>query len=140
MVQQRQEPWLVGRGVGRGRAMAQPPGFRGPVTTASLPGQQNPGGLAQPWMPGPAIPEDEEDVLDPTDPATLVAAVVHSSSISPAISSPASTYRRHPTSYASYIATPDIGWATQTPSEPLELDPESSDSPALGAGLPAAGL
>lgn len=51
---------FLGRGMGRGRALAPPPGLQG----LSLSGQRLPGSLSRPWMAGPPIPEDE-DVTTP---------------------------------------------------------------------------
>jgi len=46
---------MSSHGIGRGRAMAPPPGLH------KASDQRRPGGLSVPWIPGPPIPEDEED-------------------------------------------------------------------------------
>jgi hypothetical protein len=45
-----------GMGVGRGKALAPPPGLQAMNLGAS---QRSPGTLSRPWMPGPPIPEEE---------------------------------------------------------------------------------
>ncbi|CAK8996615.1 1-alkyl-2-acetylglycerophosphocholine esterase [Durusdinium trenchii] len=52
---------FLGRGMGRGRALAPPPGLQGLQLSGS---QRLPGSLSRPWMAGPPIPEDE-DVTTP---------------------------------------------------------------------------
>jgi len=48
---------LHGRGMGRGRALAPPPGLQGLQLSGS---QRMPATLSRPWMAGPPIPEDED--------------------------------------------------------------------------------
>jgi len=61
---EQQGPWIGmhGRGVGRGRALAPPPGLQGLQFQRS---DKIPGGLSQPWIPGPPIPEDEDESCTP---------------------------------------------------------------------------
>lgn len=56
---QQQDPFpgMHGRGVGRGKALAPPPGLQGLQLSSN---QRLPGSLSRPWMPGPPIPEDED--------------------------------------------------------------------------------
>lgn len=57
-LQQDPSPGMHGRGVGRGKALAPPPGLQGLQLNNS--NQRLPGSLSRPWMPGPPIPEDED--------------------------------------------------------------------------------
>eukprot|EP00928_Gymnodinium_smaydae_P034973 TRINITY_DN2467_c0_g4_i1.p1 TRINITY_DN2467_c0_g4~~TRINITY_DN2467_c0_g4_i1.p1 ORF type:complete len:618 (+),score=107.26 TRINITY_DN2467_c0_g4_i1:112-1854(+) len=137
---------------GRGRALAPPPGLRGP------PSLKMAGGLSQPWMPGPAaIPEDDEDREVPQradDDSVLGGAwlPLELTTLDPAHVRPgAGTSVDCASSYwsASYVATPVMGWA-KTPSSPGGLgtpleclgvppsrsDIASNDSPQLAPSIP----
>ncbi|CAJ1419354.1 unnamed protein product [Effrenium voratum] len=48
---------MLGRGMGRGRALAPPPGLQGLHLSGN---QRMPASLSRPWMAGPPIPEDED--------------------------------------------------------------------------------
>lgn len=55
----------AGRGMGRGRSLAPPPGLQGQTVQRGA-SQRAPGGLSQAWAPIPEIDdEDEEDASDP---------------------------------------------------------------------------
>eukprot|EP00930_Biecheleria_cincta_P058935 TRINITY_DN44712_c0_g1_i1.p1 TRINITY_DN44712_c0_g1~~TRINITY_DN44712_c0_g1_i1.p1 ORF type:complete len:545 (-),score=129.91 TRINITY_DN44712_c0_g1_i1:68-1702(-) len=128
-------PGMHGRGVGRGRALAPPPGLQGLQLGSN---QRLPGSLSRPWMPGPPIPEDEDIITPILAPWTDIQANLDlaSWSLPPAAvpsnrrswadadgsSSEASVdqkARDHASSYlsASYVATPLQKWS-KTPSPP----------------------
>lgn len=102
------------RSGGRGKALAPPPGLQG---LALGRGQKKPSGLSMPWIPGPAIPEDE-DITD----SPLVGPWAGSSLLLPSLELPGNalgdamgypgsdvspTYAdRTPSCWTSYAATP----------------------------------
>lgn len=120
---------LGGHGVGRGRALAPPPGLQGLPQAQQRP--RVPFNLApQPWVPGPSIPEDEED-LDIQD-GGLGTWVI------PEMKLPASELGEYggldsarSWSKASYAPTPAAYWS-KTPSPPASPALLRSRAPALG--------
>eukprot|EP00421_Protoceratium_reticulatum_P047508 CAMPEP_0168434152 /NCGR_PEP_ID=MMETSP0228-20121227/39762_1 /TAXON_ID=133427 /ORGANISM="Protoceratium reticulatum, Strain CCCM 535 (=CCMP 1889)" /LENGTH=413 /DNA_ID=CAMNT_0008448307 /DNA_START=31 /DNA_END=1273 /DNA_ORIENTATION=- len=131
-----QGPWHspLGRGVGRGKALAPPPGLQG----LNLQGSQKIlGGLSQPWMPGPPIPEDDDESggtpilhwADPQDRAGL------STWLPPNLELPSSAFglSRNGGSTPSYAEHTPSYWASyalDTGGEVVE-DPIPTESPGL---------
>lgn len=134
---------FLGRGMGRGRALAPPPGLQGLHLSGS---QRLPATLSRPWMAGPPIPEDE-DVTNTPQNAPWPEPQHRWSSI-PSLDLPQSTSQRRAwadidsgseVSYSelkggqmSYVPTPKQKWS-KTPSPP-----SSPAGPLMTFGLPDA--
>jgi len=119
---------FLGRGMGRGRALAPPPGLQGLHLSGS---QRLPATLSRPWMAGPPIPEDEDVTNTPQH--TPWAEPQHRWSSVPSLDLPQSTsqrrawadmdsgsevsYGEHKTGQMSYVPTPKQKWS-KTPSPP----------------------
>mmetsp|Transcript_80001 Transcript_80001/g.249410 ORF Transcript_80001/g.249410 Transcript_80001/m.249410 type:complete len:570 (-) Transcript_80001:127-1836(-) len=144
MAGEAQLPWhgIHGRGMGRGRALAPPPGLQGLQLSGSS--QKIPHGLAQPWMPGPAIPEDEDESASPalgwSEPSgqPQLGAWLE---LPPGVRSLGG--ERTPSCWASYAPTPVMGYE-QTPSPPSTPVPLGLPYPTTGPlsglfGSPATG-
>jgi hypothetical protein len=113
-----EDPWNPSFGIGpigRGKALAPPPGLQGlPRSQGSKSRYTGPGGLAQPWIPAP-IPEDDEiDIASPLP--ALELPIRKLGSFDSLDSSPTKSPLATPWSkQASYIETPLAHWS-KTPS------------------------
>lgn len=104
-------------GMGRGRALTPPPGL---VTRKS---HRAPGGLAQTWMPGPSIPEEDGD--DPEKQTITedfsrqdIDGWLHNMQFTDHLASALSQTRSNSSwSQASFVGTPSMAWS-KTPSPP----------------------
>eukprot|EP00929_Paragymnodinium_shiwhaense_P048175 TRINITY_DN24398_c0_g1_i1.p1 TRINITY_DN24398_c0_g1~~TRINITY_DN24398_c0_g1_i1.p1 ORF type:complete len:643 (+),score=139.61 TRINITY_DN24398_c0_g1_i1:120-2048(+) len=126
---------------GRGRALEPPPGLQG----LNLSKSQMPASLSQPWMPGPAIPEDDEDLQDAAASVALqMAWHLPEGFNGDGTATPGSFYDRTPSYWSKnttprhcYAPTPIMDWA-KTPSSPATPALGPAAAAPLPAGLAAA--